>query len=153
VVAINARSSSQTSWAMINGNNSRAKLFFHRFVWNRHICPSSTCIVWTSMSCALFRHECHIHVFVLFRHECCMYIHVVYTRNLCTWLPCSNNAWHSCLNNTNIWKAYFTQIWNEPMKHINLWWCWLCRKCYCPFDYCTMIKPLCQTMEKCLTIL
>jgi hypothetical protein len=27
------------------GNNSRAKFAFHRFVWNRYECHSSTCIV------------------------------------------------------------------------------------------------------------
>jgi len=30
------------------------------FVWNRHKCRSSICIVWTLMSCALFRHESHM---------------------------------------------------------------------------------------------
>jgi hypothetical protein len=41
-------------------NNSNVKSTFHRFVWNKHGCHSYICIVWTLMSCALFRHECHM---------------------------------------------------------------------------------------------
>jgi len=43
-------------------NNSCTKFAFHRFVWNRPKCHSSTYIVWTLILCALFRHECHMHV-------------------------------------------------------------------------------------------
>jgi hypothetical protein len=42
------------------GNNSYVKFSFHRLNWNRHKCHSSTCIVQTLMSCALFRNECHM---------------------------------------------------------------------------------------------
>jgi hypothetical protein len=60
----------------------------------------------------LYEHQCLAHclninvmcLFVLFRHRCCMSIHVVYTWKLCTQLPCLNNAWHSCLNNMNLWN-------------------------------------------------
>ncbi len=63
----------------------------------------------------LFEHQCHVHcldtnvicLFVLFKHGCYMSIHVVYTWKLCTWLPCLNNAWHSCLNNMNLWNNRF----------------------------------------------
>jgi len=81
----------------------------------------------------LFEHRCHLHclnmnvicLFILFRNECCMSICVVYTRKSRTWIPCLNNAWHSCLNNTTYEIINFTQIWNEPMKHLNLscMWC------------------------------
>jgi hypothetical protein len=64
---------------------------------------------------ALFEHQCCEHcldtnlicMFVLFRHECCVSIHIVYTQKLCTRLLCLNNAWHSCLNNTNPWNNKF----------------------------------------------
>ncbi len=36
-----------------------------------------------------------------------MFIHVVYAWKLCTWLLCLNNAWHSCLNNINLWNNRF----------------------------------------------
>jgi hypothetical protein len=63
----------------------------------------------------LFEHWCHAHrlntnvicQFMLFRHKCCMFIRVVYTWKPCTQLPCPNNAWHSCLNNTNLWNNIF----------------------------------------------
>jgi len=79
---------------------------FHKFVWNKHGCHSSTYIIWTSMLYALFKHECHMLV-CMFKHGCCMSICVVYTRKLCTQLSCLNNAWHSCLNNTNSWNNRF----------------------------------------------
>ncbi len=44
---------------------------------------------------------------VLFRHKCYMSICVVYIRKLCTYLLCLNNAWHSCLNDTNPWNNKF----------------------------------------------
>ncbi len=59
------------------GNNNCAKFVFHRFVWNRHKCHSFIYIVWTSMLCVLFKHECHTHIHI--KHGCCMSIHVVYT--------------------------------------------------------------------------
>jgi hypothetical protein len=68
---------------------------FHKFIWNRHGCHSFICIVWTSMSCALFKHECY------------MLIHIVYTRKSCTWLLRLNNAWHSCVNDMNPWNNRF----------------------------------------------
>ncbi len=46
-------------------------------------------------------------LFVLFRHNCWMSICVVYTQKLCTQLLCLNNAWHSCLNDTNPWNTKF----------------------------------------------
>jgi hypothetical protein len=65
------------------GNNSPAKFVFHKFIWNRNKYHSSTCIVWTSMSCAMFKHKCHM-LFVLFHHGRCMFICVVYTWKSCT---------------------------------------------------------------------
>jgi hypothetical protein len=47
------------------GNNSHAKLVFHRFVWNRHGCHAFICIVWTSMLCALFKHGCHMPICIV----------------------------------------------------------------------------------------
>ncbi len=63
----------------------------------------------------LFKHWCHMHclntnvicLFVLFKHGCCMFICVVYTWKSCSWLPCLNNAWHSCLNIMNPWNNKF----------------------------------------------
>jgi hypothetical protein len=60
----------------------------------------------------LFEHQCYVHyldtnvkcMFILFKHECCVSIHIVYTWKSCTWLPCFNNAWHSCVNGTNPWS-------------------------------------------------
>jgi hypothetical protein len=60
----------------------------------------------------LFEHRCHVHclctnvicMLVLFKHICCMSICVVHTWKLCTQFPCLNNAWHSCLNNMNLWS-------------------------------------------------
>jgi len=96
---------SQLRGARFN-NNSCAKSTFHRFVWNRPECHSSTCVICTSILCTLFRHECHMHI-ILFKRGCCMSICVVYTRKLCTQFPCLKNAWHSCLNNTNLWNNRF----------------------------------------------
>jgi hypothetical protein len=80
----------------------------------------------------LFEHRRHVHrldtnvicLFVLFKHECCVFIHIVYTRKLCTWLPCINNAWHSCVNDINPWNNRFHMDleWTHE-KPINLWWC------------------------------
>ncbi len=63
----------------------------------------------------LFEHWCHVHclntnvicLFVLFKHECCVLICIVYTQKLCTQLPCLNNAWHLCVNDTNPWNNKF----------------------------------------------
>jgi len=60
----------------------------------------------------LFKYWCRVHcldmnvicLFVLFKHEYCVSICIVYTRKSCTWLLCLNNAWDSCVNNTNPWK-------------------------------------------------
>jgi hypothetical protein len=60
------------------GNNSHVKFIFHWFVWNKHGCHSSTCVVWTLMSshCLDMNVIC---LFILFKYGCCMFIHVVYT--------------------------------------------------------------------------
>jgi len=63
----------------------------------------------------LFEHQCRAHcwdtnvicLFILFKHECYMSIYVVYTWKSCTQLSCLNNAWHLCLNNTNLWINKF----------------------------------------------
>ncbi len=63
----------------------------------------------------LFEHWCHVHcldtnvicMFVLFKHKCCVFIHIVYIRKSCTWLLYLNNAWHSCVNDTNLWNNKF----------------------------------------------
>jgi hypothetical protein len=75
----------------------------------------------------LFRHECHICLFVLFKHKCCMSICVVYTQKSCTRCSCLNNAWHSCLNNMNLWniKLHIDLEWTHEaykfvMNHIIL---------------------------------
>ncbi len=81
-----------TNFMSHDGNNSHVNFLFHKFVWNKHRCHSSTCIVWTSMSCALFR------------HECCVSIYVVFTQKSCTRFSCLDNAWHLCVNNTNPWN-------------------------------------------------
>ncbi len=75
----------------------------------------------------LFEHQCceHcfdtnvIYLFILFRHICYMSIHVVYTWKSCTWLPCLNNAWHSCLNNMHPWnKVFRTNLERTHEAHI-----------------------------------
>jgi hypothetical protein len=88
------------------GNNSRVKFAFHRFIWNRHGCHSSSCIVWT-LICAHCLNTNIICLFILFKHECCMFIRFVYTQKSCTWLSYLKNAWHSYLNNTNLWSNRF----------------------------------------------
>jgi len=88
-------------------NNSNVKPIFHRFTWNKHICHSSTCVVWTLILCALFRHECHMLIRIVFKHKCCMYICVVYTQKLCIQFLCLDNAWHLCSHNTNLWNNRF----------------------------------------------
>jgi hypothetical protein len=93
------------------GNNSCAKLTFHRFVWDMNVIHLLV----------LFEHQCHVHcldtkvicLFILFKHECCMSIRFIYTWKSSTWLPRLNNAWHSCLNYTNPWNNWF---------HTNLEW-------------------------------
>jgi len=77
------------------GDSSCVQIVFHRFVWNRHGCHSFICNVWTSMSCALFK------------HKCCVSIRIVYIWKLCIKLLCFNNAWHSCVNDTNLWNNRF----------------------------------------------
>ncbi len=69
-------------------------------------------------------------LFVLFRHKCCMSIHVVYTWKSCTWLLCLNNAWHSCLNDTNPWNNIFhtnLEQTHEAYKFVMLYYAFLCR--------------------------
>jgi hypothetical protein len=66
------------------GNNNHAKFTFHRFVWNRHKCHSSTCIVWTLMSCALFRHESDMPIDIVYTqmfyvYSCCLYMKIMHT--------------------------------------------------------------------------
>jgi hypothetical protein len=67
-------------------NNMSKKFSFHRFIWNRHRCHSFTCIVWTSI------------LYALFRHKCCVSIRIVYTQKSCLH---TNNAWHLCVNDMN----------------------------------------------------
>jgi hypothetical protein len=69
----------------------------------------------------MFEHRCLAHyldtivicLFKLFRHKCYLSIRIIYTWKLCTRLPCLNNAWHSCINDTNPWNNKF---------HTNLEW-------------------------------
>ncbi len=63
----------------------------------------------------LFEHWCHVHYldtnvicpFISFKHECCVFICVVYIWKSCTHLLCLNNAWHSCVNDMNLWNNKF----------------------------------------------
>jgi len=63
----------------------------------------------------LFEHPCHVHcldmnvicLFILFNDECCVSICIVYIRKSCTQFPCLNNAWHSCVKDTNLWNNKF----------------------------------------------
>jgi hypothetical protein len=63
----------------------------------------------------LFEHRCCAHylntnvmcLFILFRRKCCIFIHFVCTQKPCTWCLYLKNAWHSCLNNTNLWSNKF----------------------------------------------
>jgi hypothetical protein len=60
----------------------------------------------------LFEHRCCVHclntnvicMFILFRHKCYVSIRIAYIRKLCTQLLFLNNAWHSCVNDTNPWN-------------------------------------------------
>jgi len=61
------------------GNNDHAEFAFHRFVLNKHGCHSFACVIWTLISCALFRHECHMFIYIV-KHKCCMSVHVVYMK-------------------------------------------------------------------------
>jgi hypothetical protein len=89
------------------GNNSHVKLLF--FISSYGIDMDVIHLF------VLFEHRCHVHcldmnvicLFVLFKHECCVSIHIVYTRKSYTWLSCLNNAWHSCVNDTNPWNNIF----------------------------------------------
>ncbi len=56
--------SSQTLWSQF-GNNGHMKSDFHRSIWNIHRCHSFTCILWTLMSCALFKHKCHMSIHII----------------------------------------------------------------------------------------
>jgi hypothetical protein len=46
-------------------------------------------------------------LFVLFKDKCYMSIRIIYTWKSCTQIQCLNNAWHSCVNNTNPWNNIF----------------------------------------------
>ncbi len=58
------------------------------------------------MSCALFRHECHMHVRIVYTWMLCVYSYCLHMKS-CTWLLCLNNARHSCVNNMNPWNNRF----------------------------------------------
>jgi len=62
------------------GHNSWAKFSFHRFVWNKHGCQSSTCTVWTLMSCALFGHECYMPVCIIYTWMLYVYSYCLHTK-------------------------------------------------------------------------
>jgi hypothetical protein len=94
------------------GNNSHAKFTFYRFIWHRHECHSSNCIVWTLMLCTFFWHKCCMPICIVYTW-CYMFIPIIYTQKSCKQFPCLNNAWHSCLNNMNPWNDRF---------HIDLEW-------------------------------
>jgi hypothetical protein len=108
------------------GNDSCDIKKFHRFVWNKHKCHSYMCIVWTSMLCAHHLNTNVICIFVLVKHRC-MSICVVYTWKLCTQLSCLNNAWHLCLNNTNLWNNKFCMDLKQTHKAYNVVMTWQSR--------------------------
>jgi hypothetical protein len=65
----------------------------------------------------------------LFRHGCCMFIQVIYTRKSSTQISCLNNAWHLCLNNTNLWNNKFCTYlkWTyEACKFVRMIKEWIC---------------------------
>jgi len=77
----------------------------------------------------LFEYQCHVHylgtnvicLFVLFKHKYCMSICVGYTWKSCAQLSCLNNAWHLCLDNTNLWNNKFhmnLEQTHEPCKFV-----------------------------------
>jgi hypothetical protein len=79
----------------------------------------------------LFEHQCHAHclntydicLFILFRHKCYMFIYLCFLHmKVMHTTSMFNDAWYSCLSNTNLWNNIFWQIWNKPMKLISLWW-------------------------------
>ncbi len=88
------------------GNNNHVNFFFHKLVWSRHGCHSYIHIIWTLMSCPLFKHECHMHVHYCL-HMDIMCLFMFFTHESHTQLPCLNNAWHSSLNDTNPWNNKF----------------------------------------------
>jgi hypothetical protein len=109
------------------GNNSHVKFACHRFVWNKQKFHLST---------IQFEHRCCVHyldtniicLFLLFKHECCVSICIIYTRKLCTLLLCLNNAWHSCVNDTNPWNNRFRMDleWTHETYKFVMWvyeWC------------------------------
>jgi len=61
-------------------------------------------VVWNFLFIGLYGLNTNvICLLVLFKQICCMSINV-YTWKSCTWLPCLNNAWNSCLEDTNLWS-------------------------------------------------
>jgi hypothetical protein len=64
------------------------------------------------MSCALFKHECHMHVHIVYTWMSYVYSCCLHTK-LCTWLSCLNNAWDLCLNYTNLWNNKFKMEWTH----------------------------------------
>jgi hypothetical protein len=72
---------------------------------------------------------------ILFRHRCYMSIHDVYTWKSCTWLPCLNNAWHSCLNNINLSNNGFHMDleWTHEASKFMMMWIWFKFKNGCPW--------------------
>jgi hypothetical protein len=90
----------------------------------------------------LFEHQLCAHclntnvkcLFILFRHECCMSIHIVYTWKSCTWLSSLNNAWHSCLNNINLWtnKFHMDLEWTHETYKFVMMWTWFQFKKWLP---------------------
>jgi hypothetical protein len=82
------------------------QFFFHKFIWNIHKCHSSIYIVWTLMSCALFKHECHMPIrifktWMLYVYLCCLHTKVVHMTFVL------NNARHSWFNNMSLWSNKF----------------------------------------------
>jgi hypothetical protein len=67
-------------------NNSQAKYVF--LIWNRHGCYSFTRIAWTSILCALFKHEFHIMLIwiiwtqMLYIYLCCLHMKVMHPTSM-----------------------------------------------------------------------
>jgi hypothetical protein len=85
------------------GNNNCAKSTFHRFVWNRHKCHSSICIVWISMSCTLFKHKCY------------MFIHIIQTYMLCVY-SCCLQVVPKFTTKTHIFTIRAQHLWNGMLS-------------------------------------
>jgi hypothetical protein len=121
--------------------NICAKFVFHRFVWNWYRCHSFTYIVWTLMLCVLFKHKCYMFDRII-KHEYCIFIRVIYKQKSCLQLLCLNNAWHLCLNNTNLWNNRFRM--NLKRTH-EIYTCYICHYFFHYFlfsilNFATIIK-------------